>query len=137
MHGGAEASPSAGEMDAPRPPSLVVGGRRELARPREGADHWAMVERRTRRSQVPDGGAHPVPRVAARKCLDRPRPRSRHSRDGRLLAAAGPSPEQLARTVLQVHEAREANATEKTAQVATWWLRAGGFEVILASRGGD
>jgi hypothetical protein len=92
-----------------------------------------MVERRTRRSQVPVE-ALTMFLESQRATLDA-RGLAVITKDGRLLAAAGPSPDQLARTALQVHEARE-DVTEKTAHVATWWLRAGGVEVILASRGG-
>ena len=58
------------------------------------------------------------------------------TRDGQLLAGAGPSPERLARAAIQIHEARD-DAAEKTKNVATWWLRAGGVEVVLASQGGQ
>ena len=57
------------------------------------------------------------------------------TRDGRMLAGAGPSPERLARAAIEIHEARD-DAAEKAKGVATWWLRAGGHEVVLASRGG-
>ncbi len=57
------------------------------------------------------------------------------TRSGRLLAAAGPSPDTLAREAVRIHEARDGGAHE-TRDVATWWLRAGDAEMILASRGG-
>jgi len=57
------------------------------------------------------------------------------TRSGRLLAAAGPSPEILARDAIRIHEGRDDGA-HKTVDVATWWLRAGDAEVVLASRGG-
>ena len=44
------------------------------------------------------------------------------TRDGQVLAAAGPSPERLAR--------------KEDANIATWSLRAGVVDVILASYGG-
>jgi hypothetical protein len=45
--------------------------------------------------------------------------------DGQLLAAAGPSPERLARQAIQ-----------RDGSIATWRLRAGVVDVILASQGG-
>jgi hypothetical protein len=57
------------------------------------------------------------------------------TRDGQLLAAAGPSPERLARKALQLHEARD-DVPQETMNIATWWLRAGVVDVILASHGG-
>jgi hypothetical protein len=92
-----------------------------------------MTERRSRRSKVP------VEALAIFLESQRSRLKAKGlavtTREGQLLAAAGPSPEELARMALAVHEARE-DATGKTPNVATWWLRSGGFEVILASRGG-
>src|SRR5579872_6242187 len=57
------------------------------------------------------------------------------TRDGKLLAGVGPGQDRLARTAIEIHEARPEAAGVKT-RVATWWLRAGGVEVILASQGG-
>ena len=57
------------------------------------------------------------------------------TRDGNLLAAAGPAPERLAREAIELHEAKD-DAGPKSKNVATWWLRAGGVEVIVASEGG-
>jgi hypothetical protein len=91
------------------------------------------TERRSRRSQVPV--------EALSLFLESQRRRLKAgglavaTREGKLLAASGPSPEQLARAAIEVHEARE-DAALAGADVATWWLRSGGFEVILASRGG-
>jgi hypothetical protein len=91
------------------------------------------TERRSRRSKVPV--------EALSLFLESQRRRLKAgglavaTREGKLLAAAGPSPEQLARMAIEVHEARE-DAALSASDVATWWLRSGGFEVILASRGG-
>jgi hypothetical protein len=92
-----------------------------------------MIERRTRRS--------PVHVEALAMFLESQRGRLRArglavtTRDGKLLAGVGPSPERLASAAIAIHEARDdAAATAK--DVATWWLRAGGLEVVLASRGG-
>jgi hypothetical protein len=92
-----------------------------------------MNERRSRRSQVPV--------EALSLFLESQRRRLRAgglavaTREGKLLAASGPCPEKLARMALEVHEARQ-DMTDLPRDVATWWLRSGGFEVILASRGG-
>ena len=92
-----------------------------------------MTERRTRRSQV---------RVdALAMFLESQRTRLRAvalavtTRDGKMLAGAGPSPERLARQAIEIHEGRDGGGP-KVANIATWWLRAGGVEVVLASRGG-
>lgn len=89
-----------------------------------------MTERRTRRSKIP------VEALAI--FLESQRKRLRAgglavaTREGKLLAAAGPSPEQLASAAMGVHETRE----DAGSDVATWSLCSGGFEIILASRGG-
>src|SRR5271169_5067971 len=92
-----------------------------------------MTERRTRRSQV---------RIdALAMFLESQRTRLRAgalavtTRDGKLLAGAGLSPDRLARQAIEIHEARE-GAGPMPANIATWWLRAGGVAVVLASRGG-
>jgi hypothetical protein len=92
-----------------------------------------MTERRTRRSRV---------RVdALAMFLESQRTRlgagalAVTTREGELLAGVGPSPERLARQAIEIHEARD-GAGPMVANVATWWLRAGGVEVVLASRGG-
>ena len=58
--------------------------------------------------------------------------------DGQLLAAAGPSPERLARQAIQLHEARDPvpHSAPDAESIATWRLRAGVVDVILASQGG-
>jgi hypothetical protein len=101
--------------------------------PRDGDDRAIMTERRTRRSRV-----H-IEALAMFLDAQRTKLRSRGlavmTRDGRMLAGSGPSTERLARTAIAIHEGRDDVACETT-DVATWWLRAGGVEVVLASRGG-
>jgi hypothetical protein len=92
-----------------------------------------MTERRTRRSPI-----H-VEALALFLESQRSRLRARGltvtTRDGQVLASAGPSPERLARQAIEILEARD-DAGPRTSSVATWWLRAGGVEVIVASDGG-
>jgi hypothetical protein len=97
-----------------------------LAGPSSGSDDQAtMKERRTRRSQVR------VEALALFLESQRVKLRARGlavtTRDGRLLAAAGPSPERLAREAVQAN---------RVGDVATWCLLAGDVDVVLASRGG-
>jgi hypothetical protein len=84
-----------------------------------------MTERRTRRSKV---------RVEALAMFLESQRTKLEARglavttgDGQLLAAAGEA--------IQAHEARDA-AARKTMNIATWSLRLGSVEVILASHGG-
>ena len=92
-----------------------------------------MTERRTRRSQVHAEALalfleSQRGRLAARAIAIT-------TRDGKLLAASGPAPERLAKRAIEIHEARD-DAGPTTTTVATWWLRAGGADVIVASDGG-
>ena len=91
-----------------------------------------MTERRTRRSQVRADALAMF--LESQRTRLGARGLAVTTRDGQLLAAAGRSPERLARTASQIHEAR--TGTRKTMNVATWWLSAGGIEVVLASHGG-
>jgi hypothetical protein len=95
-------------------------------------DRIDRIERRTRRSSIPVEALSMF--LSTQRSSLKARALAVMTREGKLLAAAGPAPEQLARMALEVHEAPHAPG-DKT-KVATWWLRAGGFEVILASRGG-
>jgi hypothetical protein len=97
-----------------------------------GDDRLTMIERRTRRSQ--DHAEALAMFLESQSRELRSRGLAVTTRDGKLLAGVGPSPERLARAGIEIHEAREDAATTK--DVATWWLRAGGTEVVLASRGG-
>jgi hypothetical protein len=91
----------------------------------DGDDHATMTERRTRRSQVP------VEALAMFLESQRTKLEARGlavtTGDGQLLAAAGEP--------IQAHEARD-DAARKTTNIATWSLRLGRVEVILASHGG-
>jgi hypothetical protein len=55
--------------------------------------------------------------------------------DGRLLAGSGNAPQRLARTAIELHETHGQGCANATG-VATWWMRAGGTEVLVASQGG-
>ena len=57
------------------------------------------------------------------------------TRGGRLLAGVGPSADRLARAALELHDALEIEEVGPTG-IATWWMRAGGSEVLIASAGG-
>ena len=92
-----------------------------------------MVERRTRRSQVPAEALDLF--LEAQRAILAAGSLAVATKDGRLLASAGPAPGKLVRAALQVSEARDGIA-RKMANVATWRLRAGSDQVILASRGG-
>jgi hypothetical protein len=102
-------------------------------RPPNGDDRHAMTERRARRSQNPvEALAIFVESQRAKLCS---RGLAVTTRDGRLLAGSGQSPERLARAAIEIHEAPEQAGTTMTA-IATWWMRAGRTEVLVASRGG-
>jgi hypothetical protein len=92
-----------------------------------------MIERRARRSQVRIDALTLF--LESQRTKLGARGLAVTTRSGRLLAAVGPSPERLAREALQIHEARD-DVSHRTVDVATWWLRTGGIEMILASRGG-
>jgi hypothetical protein len=88
-------------------------------------DRVTMTERRHRRSQV-RAEALALFLEAHRRQL-RLRGLAVTTRDGRLLAGAGPSPEKLVRSAVSL---------EAPPDVATWSLRAGALDVIVVSHGG-
>lgn len=99
----------------------------------DGDDQSTMTERRARRSSIRFEALALF--LESQRAKLGARALTVTTRTGRLLAAAGPSPETLAHDAIRIHEARD-DGTHKTVDVATWWLRAGGFELVLASRGG-
>jgi hypothetical protein len=57
------------------------------------------------------------------------------TRDGRLIAGTGDAPGRVARAAIAIDEAR-GGVADAAEPLATWRLRAGGVEVVLASLGG-
>ncbi len=91
-----------------------------------------MVERRSRRSQVPAEALGMF--LESQRDRLRARGLAVTTREGEILAGSGSSPDRLARAAIALHEAREDAPGPR--HVATWWLRAGGQEIIVASDGG-
>jgi hypothetical protein len=106
----------------------------EKLAPAGGAyDDRATMERRQRRvAAKPD--ALTLFLESQRRRLD-VRALTVATRDGRLIAGAGEAPARVAQAAIAVDEAR-GGVADAAEPLATWRLRAGGVEVVLASLGG-
>jgi hypothetical protein len=92
-----------------------------------------MVERRRRRSEKKPEALKLF--LESQKAKLEVKTLAVATRDGELVAGAGDAPKKVAKSAVQVDEAR-GGVADGEEPLATWRLRAGGEEMVVASLGG-